>query len=682
MKIIKKAFCLAFVVTFANCAHGAQNKPLDKEVSHRIKSFLFPLPQECIFGKQLFSFPAKTCEFKIEFTPSVIEKQFILNFKKRWGKKFNVSLNTPLANKNSQLKIIIRRNSSNQVLDKAATDKLLLNKLPNSDQAYAITCTKTKSGANIYLDTISSSGLYYALYTLEQLASGVRVPGTITIPAVKITDWPDIQFRGIWGCVRSNKGDAMSEELACFSAAKLNIWERPSMSVRINKQEEFNYTSITDLQQEARRHNIRIIPYLSHLSNQFKSSWHSDLYKLKDKITAPKGIKSHGQVWCWNKPESQKVLYKMIMKIAGTAGINDLSIWLSEWNKTACGCSQCKGDVHANYINEIKNILEAYQKVKLKYPNFNISILTTQGSYSTNDEIFKLIPEDVDIDFYGGSGKGNTYHTENRPILNGYPVKALLAKGHSLGVFPLFAPSHSPALGVFPFNTPSLVKLRMQEVHVNNMSRVYAYFPYVIFHHDINVQAEAEYAWNSSGRSLEEFAFSWAVRNGYANPQAIGKIINLLDEPSRMLSIGINANTFDKGLQRMVDQLLNIKPKYFDHFNLLKGLNVDNTEKHAKALVDKCNQALKIARQCKNKEFIANAELLKQWMLIVHEYSIFLDSSKSAQESQKAKHKIAQLAFALPQLWTNWIAFQKIPQRRKKTITTHMDNVMKGFKRL
>ena len=457
MRIIKKAFCLVLVVAFANHAHSSLYKPLNKEVRNRVKSFLFPLPQECIFGKQLFSFPAKACELKIEFTPDVIEKQFILDFKKRWGKKFRASLNTSQAHKNSQLKIIIRRNSGNQVL----------NKLPNSKQAYVISCNRTNGGADIYLDANSSSGLYYALYTLEQLASGVRSPGVITIPEVKITDWPDIQFRGIWGCVRSNRGTAMGEELAYFSSTKLNLWERPSMRVKIDKQGKFYYAPITNLQREACRHNIRIVPYISHLPNQFRSSWHSDLYKLKDKITAPKGIKSHGKVFCWNKPGSQEVLYKMILKLAETPGINYLSIWLSERNKTACGCSKCKGDSRANFINETKNIIEAYQKVKLKCPNFRIGILTTQGSYSSNDEIFKLIPKDVDIDFYGGNGKGNTYHTENRPILNGYPVKALMAQGHSLGALPIFAPSHSPALGVFPFNTPSLAKLRMQEMYVN-----------------------------------------------------------------------------------------------------------------------------------------------------------------------------------------------------------------------
>ena len=87
----------------------------------------------------------------------------------------------------------------------------------------------------------------------------------------------------------------------------------------------------------------------------------------------------------------------------------------------------------------------------------------------------------------------------------------------------------------------------------------------------------------------------------------------------------------------MVDQLLNIKPKYFDHFNLLKGLDQDNTEKHAEALVDKCNQALEIARKCHNQEFIANAELLKQWMLIFHEYAIFLDNSNNTEARGKAK---------------------------------------------
>ena len=658
---------------------------LDAAAKTRVRRFLFPLPQECTVGDRSFSFPATACALQAGPELTEPERQFLRDFRARWQETVGTDL-PPAPGRGTQLRIVVGRNGASRALARAARARLLdlkrLSGCPNPDQAYAIACTGSARGATVCLAANAAPGLYYALGTLEQLVRGSSRPGMVTVPAVRILDWPDIALRGIWGAVAHPDGAAMSEELAVFSSFKLNLWDRRAMKVRIDKEGKFYYKSMEKLLRESARRNVRMIPHINHLSHYFHSRWHSDLYKIKDQLTADEGIESHGKVWCWHKPESQKVLTRIMLRTAEIEGINDLTVWLSESTKVACHCKHCKGSGRTNFLNETKNVLEAYEKVKRAHPAFKLSLMTTQGSYPMNDEIFELIPPDVGITFYGGSGPGNTYHTEDRPILAGYPTERLVQKGHTLGALPMLAPSHLPALGVFPFNTPSLARLRMAEMHTNHISRILAWAPYSVPMNDVNIQGEAEYAWHVNGRTLEEFAVAWATRKGYADPGTVGRIMNLLDEPSRILSVGINGNRFKPGLERLVDQLLGKEPEWGIYHDLLKGLDAKDRPGQIRALLDKCNRALGLARKSNEPEFIAGARLMRQWMAILQEYAIFVDSARNAAAKEEARTEIVRLGAAIPQLWLDWVVTQPIPKRRKKTVAGRIKGIMKGLEPL
>jgi len=683
---LRAALLLALAITCPHPTRAATRAPLRDDAGTRVQRFLFPLPQECAIGEQAFSFPAGECVLLAGRELNEREQQFLADFNARWEKRVGTRL-SPKPGKNLQLRIVVGRNGANRALARAARKGLLdlkqLAGCANPEQAYAVTCAKTRTGATVYLAANAEPGLYYALGTLEQIVTALSKPGIVTIPELRILDWPDIPLRGIWGAGRHQSGAPMSEELARFSSFKLNLWDKRAMKIRIRKDGTFHYPSMKELLREAARRNVRMIPQINHLSHYFHSRWHSDLYKIKDQLTADEGIEGHGKAWCWHKPESQNVLHRMLLLSAEIDGIDNLVVWLSEGAKEVCHCPHCKGDAKTNFINETKNILEAYRKVKREHPRFKLAIMTTQGSYPFNDEIFKLIPSDVGIVFYGGSGPGNTYHNEDGPLLAGYPTEALIEKGHTLGALPLIAASHLPGVGLFPFNTPSLLKQRMAEMHARHISQIYAWAPYDIFMHDVNTQAEAEYAWHVDGRSLKEFAVSWATRNGYADPEAVGQIMNLLDEPSRALCNGINSNWFKPGLNRMADLLLGEKPEWGTYHDLLKGVNKDAKAQHVRELLDKCEQALHIARELDDKEFIAGSLLMTQWMRLLQEYAVFGESARDATARQEAKMEIARLGRTLPQLWLDWVAFQDIPRTRKKTIAERVSGtIMKPLERL
>ncbi|MCF6176974.1 MAG: glycoside hydrolase family 20 zincin-like fold domain-containing protein [Victivallaceae bacterium] len=654
-------------------------QPLTSQIKQRIQRQLFPLPKEVKFGQKLFSFAPGTCQLAITTKLNTTERQFVSNFKQQWQKKFHTSLKQS-ANTKSKLQLIIVKSDSHTAV---GVNLKRIQQLPNSAQAYTVSTVISDGNLKIYLIFNDSPGLYYALETFNQLLADGSSNKKLVLPAITITDWPDIRYRGMWGGVRYPTGKLMAKELADFSAMKLNYWERPRMKVMLNSQNQVYYNALTPkLLTAAERYNIKLEPYITHLSGLFSSHWASHLGKLKDQLTA-KGTKSYGKVWCWHKTESQEMLYQMMLKAAGTPGLKSLSIWLSEWGGTACQCDQCKGNVHDYFIMETANILKAYRRVKKSYPHLQLTILTTQTSYKFQDEILAMIPPEIHLDFYGGSGKGNTYQTTNQSILAGYPVEKLLKRGYKLGVLPLVISSHAPAIGQFPFYTPSLIKMRMSEVYRKKLERVIAYLPYNLYQHDINIQAVGEYAWNSNGRSLEQFAVSWSARQDNKYPAKTGKIITLLDHPGRILSMGIHADKFSNPLTRLVDRLLEVKSKYSAYFALLQGIDSKDKVTATENLLNDCQQALKLATQTGNQRLIAAAKLLRQWMRILHEYAKFNAKPDNKQLRDKVKQQIVVYVREIPQLWLNWIQHEQIPnKRRKKYIFKKMQKIMQIFKRL
>ncbi|MGQ9650172.1 MAG: glycoside hydrolase family 20 zincin-like fold domain-containing protein [Phycisphaerae bacterium] len=93
-----------------------------------------------------------------------------------------------------------------------------LTNLPNRDQAYRILPTE---GSSLLLLGGGPRGLYYAAKTMQQLIKPGLTDNLAAIPLVSITDWPDLQDRGLWG------GDS-SEHLRWMSDRKMNYDEQIS----------------------------------------------------------------------------------------------------------------------------------------------------------------------------------------------------------------------------------------------------------------------------------------------------------------------------------------------------------------------------------------------------------------------------------------------------------------------
>jgi len=101
----------------------------------------------------------------------------------------------------------------------AGPDADRLKTLKNSDQAYSIAPTESNTG--LRLVAMTSRGLYYAAKTLQQLVRPRAKSGNVEIPMLTVTDWPDLQDRGLWG------GDS-GTNIEWLAERKMNVIENIS----------------------------------------------------------------------------------------------------------------------------------------------------------------------------------------------------------------------------------------------------------------------------------------------------------------------------------------------------------------------------------------------------------------------------------------------------------------------
>jgi hypothetical protein len=306
--------------------------------------------------------------------------------------------------------------------------------------------------------------------------------------------------------------------------------------------------------------------------------------------------------------------------------------------------------------------MHAYKKAKAIRGDLKMTLITTQGTRKYNLELLKYLPQDVGLDIYDGK---LTYQTmTDVPILTSFEplMKEMRAEGRSIGVVPLFAASHFPANMFFPFNSPRLSKVRMEEFKTYGIERVIGFLPPNIFVQKICGQSMAEFAWNTDGRTTKEFLISLAVRQGMNNPELFAEVILLLEPSELMLSKSIRASQIDRGVERMVDRLMGRKPKFSKYHSIRRGFMKNGKDMLSQALAD-CEKSCKLAEQQGSKELIYGTRLITQWIKIIALYDKYLtDKSRG----KAIRNQIKELFDKMPEIWKQWIATQPLSQRRLK----------------
>jgi len=211
------------------------------------------------------------------------------------------------------------------------------------------------------------------------------------------------------------------------------------------------------------------------------------------------------------------ILAGWIRGCAELEGVTEVSVWMTEnlGSQTGCQCTTY-GCAYGNRdLLECQAILEGWEKAKLHVPDLPLRILTSEETAASNADIVAMLPPGVTLCYYHSL---LTYNTRETGLIPGY-LEAAISGGKSVSVCPNLSPSVIAGI-VNPFSGAAFARYRMNEFVDKGLSGLIGYPKPRVFYYDFNVDAMAEWSWNATGRSAHDYALSWAVRQGLADPNA------------------------------------------------------------------------------------------------------------------------------------------------------------------
>ena len=372
-----------------------------------------------------------------------------------------------------------------------------LAKLPNFDQAYTI--EPLAGGDGLRLVGSGVRGAYYAAKTLQQLITAGRQGQQVRIPLVTITDWPDLQDRGLWG------GDSY-EHIRWMSDRKMNIDEQIAVNgIRDGKPYVGLGAGKRQMIEEGPTYGVNPVPVVLHLEQLSGSG----LFEAHPEL---KGVNGRPGSICYSNPLFSQVLAQWLLGWRAMPGVREVDVWMAEnlQQEKGCQCESCAKEDRS--VLEARAIVAGWKLALKTQPDLGLRVLTSEETEKANPQVFAELPKEVKIWYYHSLF---TYNTAEKPMLRPYLAETA-ASGRYVGV----CPNLCAIVGTFqPFTGPQFIRYRMNEFVDKKMSGLIGYAVPGIPHCRLNTEAAAEWSWNAKGRSPREFALSYAVRQGYDNPE-------------------------------------------------------------------------------------------------------------------------------------------------------------------
>jgi len=418
------------------------------------------------------------------------------------------------------------------LLDDARVPEALRKRLeacPNRDQAYAITAQAPADKGKLALMVAAPTavGLLYGAQTLSQLTAPAGKEKGATereVPIVEIVDWPNMRGRGEWG---SN----VAADMDWYSRWKMN-WVNTSAGCHFDP--NTGAPLITSVKAEQISHaatfGINLVPFIPHMGDSIYGGNMAVLGKCRDNpaykhlapmIATPDPKKPFdpnpgypGPGLCFSSPVTADVFTEWLRQ---TVKISypyhkDTMIWLTEVEHTpCCYCKECAGK--SRFELETAMCLKIFDRVKREYPGLFMYVCLTQASYPFNDKIIAKVKDrkDVGLVYYSGS---LTYISDYKPMI--YPLLTDYAQsGRRLGVYPQVTPNWYT---VFPWTAPQFIHFRATEFVDKHLDNICGYAVPDKKYYDFNMKALAEWLWNAKGRTPVEFARTYALQQGSADP--------------------------------------------------------------------------------------------------------------------------------------------------------------------
>ncbi len=396
---------------------------------------------------------------------------------------------------------------------------------PNKNQAYII---RPNGDDCLAVAALHEKGLYYGAQTLRQLLSaGIFTNGSVRIPLAEVTDWPDMEERGIWNAARAVpflaglKLNFMT--YMCGHEASSNAWHRPKVDP----------TMMDLLRRHAMVERVQMIHHLNYFDRLF------GIYKAHPELMGQgaaavcegeqyKYSKRDIPVICASQPLWKTIIADMLAAL-GEQGAPEVSVWLSEF-KGQCQCPQCRDS--SQTLLESRLVADAWSSIRGKYPDMILRIFYSQGDGSpATDQALRELPPEVRIE---------RVYSIYKPFLDAAQRGqwVLSFSGYDC----IAGPDNS-------FRTPERIIPRITNGYAAKLKGVlscsYHYYgegmlppEYYRQVHGFPASALAEWSWNVNGRTPRQFTEAWAARAGYAEParfadwmEAISRLKTALEKP-------------------------------------------------------------------------------------------------------------------------------------------------------
>ena len=408
-------------------------------------------------------------------------------------------------------------------LEGVEVDVERLRKLPNKEQAYLIVA---QGEERLLLAGLDGRGVYYAARTLYQLLEFKISSEKVCMPLAKIVDWPDMDERGLW-----NFPDE-AEWIPWMASVKLNYGKMANTKLATIERDKTNTAVIdAELMREAEKRAFKYVPYILHLNflhdcGLFKA--YPELAgkgdgALTGRYFAHKQGNQH-RAPCACQPKLAEIIAEWMKSIAAQ-GAGEISCWLSE-RPGQCGCRECT-EV-GQFVQESRAFVQAWRQTQREYPDLQIRIFLSTTTMERDYRVVAELPEEVKIERACATSLEQVLHYPRdlmaNPLLDHYA-----AEGRWIATYdvPIGANGKvdTPEFKV-PEHSAHRIRDYVGQLVRRRYSGAYGMLAWGTFTRQINgfnIEAMAEWSWNCNGRSEQAFATAWAARQGFNDPEKVGR---------------------------------------------------------------------------------------------------------------------------------------------------------------
>lgn len=494
-------------------ASGAPSVPVSAGESARWSRWLLPLPHEIRLDRKIVV-PRGRIRIVLRPGAGPLERQAAEEISAMLGPSDGAPLFTILAG----------------IQDKAWTPGALpeprrkrLESLPNRDQSYAILPAGETS---LLLTALDGKGVYYAARTLCQLLEASAKKQDAGVPLADITDWPDIEERGLWNFPDS------ANWVPWMASLKLNYGKMANTQLKPVERGAKNGVVIeTALYELARRKAMSYMPYLIHLN--FLDA--SGLFRAYPELAGRGDAALAGRYFAHKRgsqhrapfaahPKFQEIVEEWLEDMAAQ-GVDEVSCWLSE---RPAEDQRPETTATGQFVLEGRALVKAWREVRKRHPQFRIRLFLSTVTTERDYRVLAEAPPEVRIERACATALERITHLPRDlfryPLLDQYAAEGRWVASYDVPI------GANARVDTPEFKLPQTSVHRVRDYLAQLAERRYrgaygmlAWSKKARETYGFSTAALAEYGWNLNGRSTREFASAWAVREGMENPEAFGE---------------------------------------------------------------------------------------------------------------------------------------------------------------